>query len=97
VVKWHLHEENIKRTENVLLALAAEFTQEKYRNVVTAFTPLNEPTGYRHGITQVAAKYYEDAYKLVRSVGSTDPLFLYHDAFMVRTKAASLSGLQWLT
>lgn len=82
-LRWHLHESNVRRTENVLLALATEFTQAKYRNVVTAITPLNEPAGYRHGVTEVAVRYYEDAYKLVRSVGETDPMFLYHDAFMV--------------
>lgn len=81
VPQWHTSANNIARTENVLLALTVEFSKEAYKGVVTGITPLNEPGGYRPGITEVAMSYYEQGYKLVRSVADNDLLYFMHDAF----------------
>jgi len=71
----------VARTENVLLALTVEFAKEEYAGVVTGITPLNEPGGYRPGVTKVAVSYYEAGYKIVRSVAGNALMFLMHDAF----------------
>lgn len=48
---------------------------------MTAITPLNEPGGYRPGVTEVAVSYYEAGYKIVRSVAENGLMFFMHDAF----------------
>ncbi|KAF8335349.1 glycoside hydrolase family 5 protein [Cantharellus anzutake] len=81
LVNWPNQQSNIDRTNAMIKALAAEFSQASYANVVSAIQPINEPAGFVGGnILPVTRQYYYDSYGNIR-VNGADVVEVLHDAF----------------
>ncbi|KAG8683550.1 exo-1,3-beta-glucanase, partial [Ceratobasidium sp. 395] len=84
---WHLDQKNVDRTNAIIKKLAKEFSQDKYKDTVTAIAPLNEPASFRDDkVLPVTRQYWKDSYQNIRyptgDVKKPGPLIeVIHDAF----------------
>lgn len=83
-INWNTQQSNIDRSSAIIKTLAAEFSQAKYNNVVSAIAPMNEPAGYSSSsLLSATRQYWYDSYGNIRQNGAL--VEVIHDAFQALT------------
>ncbi|GAA5936736.1 hypothetical protein JCM1841_001983 [Sporobolomyces salmonicolor] len=88
-VGWHLSQDNVNRTLNVVSRLSREFAKPEYNNTVTILQALNEPAGFiGQDMLDVYRQFAYDSYGRVRYPSGSTPssvVLSLHDAFQPLT------------
>ncbi|GAA5911813.1 hypothetical protein JCM5296_005376 [Sporobolomyces johnsonii] len=88
-VGWHLSQDNVNRTLNVVSRLSQEFAKPEYNNTVTILQALNEPAGFiGQDMLDVYRQFAYDSYGRVRYPSGSTPssvVLSLHDAFQPLT------------